>query len=181
MTRRDADATECDWLAFLYISDEMSADERERFEERLECDLAAQSALAEMVGLTTGILAARQSARPQFRTRPTIRRQDQRVVILIACACLALLAAIFPATNPPAVGPESLSQSPGDDTADQRVDELVNLWSAGGAVDASWELTDPATLENDANDVLLSDELNVPVWLLAAVSAGEAGQLPEIE
>ena len=187
MMRRDTDATECDWLAFLYISDEMSAAERLRFEERLAGDLQAQSALAEMVGLTAGILAARPNpepqahSQPQPRTSPVMRRKDSQIVILVACACLALLAAVLPATIPPAVAPKAVVRSTGHGMTGQQAGELVDLWSAGGAVDVSWELTDPTALESDGPDVLLSDDLNVPGWLLSAVSRGDTGPLREIE
>jgi hypothetical protein len=178
MTRRDSDATEYEWLAFLYISDEMSVEERDRFEEHLERNLSAQDALARTVGLTSRILTARST--PKLKSRTT-RQQGNRAVLLVASLCLASLVMILPPSFPPAAGPESLSQLPVDLLTDQRVGKLVNLWSTGGTEDRSWELTDLTVLENDTNDLLLSDDLNVPGWLMTAISAGEVGPALEMK
>lgn len=98
----DNNGQELEWLAFRYVSDELSESEREQFEKRLETDLSAQTALVDVMQQTQLLYAAlgsyqssdQKSVLPAKRStttrRPLLRRQS--ALVATAAAVLLLIA-----------------------------------------------------------------------------------------
>jgi len=95
----DNNGQELEWLAFRYISDEMSESERLQFEKRLETDLAAQTALVDAMQQTQLLYAALEAGSnidqttvlPAKRSATTRRILLRRQSTLIATAAAVLL------------------------------------------------------------------------------------------
>ena len=94
----NADNQDLDWLAFCYISDEMSESDRESFESRLESDSLAQQALVDAVEQTQLIYASRleteagqtvQLASVEAKTNPSWSKRPG--VLFTAAAAMLLI------------------------------------------------------------------------------------------
>ncbi|MDG1874227.1 MAG: hypothetical protein P8J27_09965 [Mariniblastus sp.] len=89
-----------DWLAFCYVSDELSESDREEFEARLASDAAAQQALIDAVEQTQVIYAGRRLAESShtiqisMSQRPPARSWLKRPGILFTAAAAMLLVVI---------------------------------------------------------------------------------------
>src|SRR5687767_2601083 len=91
------------WLAFRYVSDELSAEEVEQFEERLAVDQAAREAVAEAVLMCEAVSAGAAIA-PVGTVTPSIAvyrswRQHAGWAAVGAAACLLLVLAIRSGNN----------------------------------------------------------------------------------
>ena len=184
MTRQEFDAADSEWLAFLYISEEMSAEQRADFEARLAHDLAAQEALARTVHLASHLVAAR--PRQALPPQGPVQSYRSPGIVVAAAACAVLLAAILPTSENSQIETPHQVQTPYsqrsiDELADQRIGELVNLWSTGTTTDMDSSLVDSTSMDSDTNDLLLSEDLNVPSWLLSAISVDPSIPMSEMK
>lgn len=96
----DPRSNDLDWQAFLYASNELSADERAAFESRLANDQAAQEALASMVSLAEAVCAAESDAEISSNTvvasstqvaEGPSRRHQAALWMALGAACLAMI------------------------------------------------------------------------------------------
>jgi ferric-dicitrate binding protein FerR (iron transport regulator) len=154
------------WLAFRYVAGEMSLDETESFERRLDGDQEAREAVARAVELTGAVAAVRSGSIPTF-TLPR-RRRLVRVIVgvaaLAAAACLAWLVvtphagerlAVTPKVSPSAT--VTLAWSTLRQEREGEKDETTALLAANDDL--------PALSESDD-----SADAGLPLWLLDAAS-----------
>ena len=178
-----ATGSDLDWVALCYVGDELSAEDREVFEDRLAGDLAACEAvsramqLAESTALVFSVAAASEPdcRRPVEASAP--RRESRRVTIGVAVAVATVLLAVVPfvrQTSEPVVVEQ--------DT--RHADAIVAMWTGSRdlVTDSEHhenETQPPATdvVESDsapevaAADLEVGSSVDVPAWLLAAVKA----------
>lgn len=163
-----------DWRAFLYLAREMSAEETAAFELQLAQSQVAREALARAVRLTGTVAAA---CRPisvavsaDVAAHTASQRSWHRLVTILACAALVLVAVTFGLFD------QGGAKSPGlvQQRSDRNVDGLVALWTESSR-DAHHDEEELASADFDPNSLafLDSSELSVPSWMLAAV-AGDA-------
>ncbi len=157
------------WLAYRYVADEMSNDEREAFESRLAEDQAAREAVAASVELIGAVVMAERLA-PAARTRrPRVRTW------YAAAACLALAVggsvwALRPRT-PGVPGVVARPQMPTNGA-------VALAWSG---LQASGEDESPASSDliawidepvnaTDGSMLSSADESSLPGWLVEAAA-----------
>lgn len=176
------------WLAFRYISDEMSNAEVDAFEVHLapdspEFDLAACEAVARAVQLNDAVAVASEATiQPVEQTRVETSRRDvtaRRVSLLVASVTVIAVGwALTLPTSPPRVevvdSPAPLSiESPSDATG-----ELVLIW-AGSGDELLSAVEEVHVLPADDMPEYLSPD--VPDWLLAAVQTHDgSSSRPEV-
>ena len=144
-----------DWLAFRYISNEMTGAEAESFEQRLADDQSAREAVARAVDLSQAVSAVPRDVLP-------IRSRTRRVrpIHWFAAAAASLAAGVliyqsFQATSDPG--------------------RLAKLWAehfgqeAGDAAKAGL-LAGP----DEAMSIEEGDDLTVPAWMIEAVGASDS-------
>lgn len=152
--------------AFRYVANEMSADESDSFELAMLEDQALCDAVVQATTLTTAL--ATSAGRPQTTTvRPAVVaskaadvRSSNRSMAAIAtgiavCCCLGLLV--------------SISQPQPDSeiaiyTEQEDAELLVGVWTDEAMADSVIEVEDSE---------IVADELDVPDWLLAAVTMSD--------
>jgi anti-sigma-K factor RskA len=143
-----------DWLAHLYLLDEMSEEEAAAFEERLSNDEEAAAALSRGVVL---LEAVREVAIPAYQTVPVgaarPARRRQALAGFVATAVLIGLVCFL-----------SVSKTLDQIRPDRDAAELVSIWREA-AVDVAPE-AEVFSVEDDPTP--LSDD--VPDWLMAAVA-----------
>lgn len=178
------------WLAFRYISDEMSEAEVDAFETRLNpesdaFEVAACEAVARAVQLNDAVaVACEPVARPVSQlTRELTSRGDvaaRRVSVLAALVTVITVGwALTLPTSPSRVevvdSPAPLpAESPSDDTTG----ELVLMWADSGDELLS-AVEEIHVIPADAMPEYLSPD--VPEWLLAAVQTdGGSSTSPEV-
>lgn len=150
-----------EWLAFCYVADELSADERAAFEERLATDQAAREAVAAAVelSLATQWVVAEAEQPVVTKSQPTADTY-RRGWWSVALACGGLLALVVM---------NQLVWRPG--TSPEAARELALAWSATLPDDGSSESEDA-----NVNETLLMEplgeevEMDLPTWMVAAVS-----------
>ncbi len=178
------------WLAFRYVSDEMSDVEVDAFEVRLnpdspEFDLAACEAVARAVQLNDAVAMASEAAvRPvvEQASGQTSRRDvtARRVSLMVASVTVIAVGwALTLPTSPPrgqvvdSPAPQSVN-SPSDDATG----ELVLIWADSGDELLS-AVEEVHVLPADAMPEYLSPD--VPDWLLAAVQTHDGSSSnPEV-
>ncbi|WP_435018804.1 hypothetical protein TA3x_000790 [Tundrisphaera sp. TA3] len=144
-----------DWLAFLYVSDEMDDAGRAAFEDRLDRDQSAREAVAGAIGMAQVVAMA-----PTAASRPSpLRLPTRRLAGLAAAAGLvgASLIALRPAPAPAPDRPP--------------IAEIVQAWSdlrggrEPGPIDAELlaVVAEPADAEVETSAA-------PPSWLLIAAS-----------
>jgi len=167
-----------DWLAFQYLSDELSAEEHVKFESRLESDPEAQQALVDAMDLSQLIYAAVESSAAEkvelasSITNSTSNRQRQRRPILKRVeVLLAAAAALLFAISAWSMLPQTNSDS---DVADNQ--------SIPADLAVAWAETvqDKDLLVDNINDDIFGDENelasldfdtpNEEDWMLVALS-----------
>lgn len=190
-----------DWLAFRYVANEMSHDERQRFEERLSDDQAAREAVASAVELTQTIAsietvehAVELSARNVFQNR---RWQRATWTAAAMAGCLAvvlgwqLVGQLLKGNPSQRSGISHRRAASGSDS-----DKLAQAWldtagetfvflPAEAAAGETGSLTRSADLEGLAppevsTSILDSKDLEAPDWMMAAVS-GMSVEMSETE
>lgn len=166
-----------DWLAFRYISGEMTAEEADAFECRLADDQGAREAVAQAVALTAAVSLAAPSTREVLPLRRR-RLVSTWVIVAASAACLALLA--WPLFRSDA----QRRLTPAVAESDARSPEIALTWSdlrQSGEAGASASADGLAFLDEDAaeTDTIASNDINVvddavPHWLLEAASLRES-------
>ncbi len=153
---------ELDWLAFRYISNEMTATEADAFEQRLANDQLAREAVARAVDLVQAVadlpadvvsLATTQHS--PFAARSIRPRRVLGLKTWIAAAAAAIVIA--------ALGQQLLRDS-SDESA------LAKVWAKMRSGHDANDSSDRELLA-DSEDSMLDDEadLTVPAWLIEAV------------
>ena len=142
-----------DWLAFRYISNEMTPPEAESFEWLLADDQAAGEAVARAVDLSQAVAAVPQQVLP---LRSHSRRA--RPIRWIAAAAAVLVGSIF------------IFQSFHNSS---ELKALAKVWAKRLGQEA-FDLNDPALLADSEDPMSLDDEndLTVPSWMIEAVGGG---------
>lgn len=176
------------WLAFRYISDEMSEAEVDAFEARLNpaspaFEMAACEAVARAVHLNDAVAAASEVAvHPVKQTPVETSRRDvsaRRVSVLVASVTVMAVGwALTLPTSPPRVetvdSPALQSVEPPSDATG----ELVLIWADSGNELLS-SVEEAHVLPADDMPEYLSPD--VPDWLLAAVQTHDgSSSSPEV-
>ena len=166
-----------DWLAFCYVSGELSAAEETAFEERLVTDERACEAVARVTELSLAVAVVMVDAThcsgssPEFETnsgtgeQPVLRvlpsRWTSAALTFIAASTIA--AAMFVAVGSSGLTGNKIAKR--DST-----DRLVAAWAQGEAV------RNEADDDNDSIDAD-DDDLDPPDWMLAVVTSEEQSEL----
>lgn len=179
-----------DWLAFQYLSNELSDQESEAFEKLLADQQAARQALATATQLVAGLKSMEPlsveslatdnvstiTTRQSFETSsPALFRSQQWA--LVSCAAIVLLVTTFLLTKP--VSHQSASSHVAQSEPSQEdLEHVLDLWSES-AEDTSITVS---TLNSSSDSIELIDQQNVlaenqpleiPDWLYTAVSLPE--------
>ena len=169
----DNNGQEIEWLAFRYVSDEMSKPEREQFEKRLETASDAQTALVDVMQQTQLLYAAlgadQKTVLPAERSTTTRRPLFQRQSALIATAAAALLLiAGWSIFNGNQDRPGATATAPA--TNAQNSTELALVW-ANSLSERELELTDSELdeLVDEFEMVDFSADISSEDWMLAAL------------
>ncbi len=173
MNVKDTSFTESQfWQAFEYVAGDLSPEDSEAFELRLLDDVPLCEAVAAAVQMTSGIAACKvPSALSTNATGlPAVRRLENRssqtapasraIAAMIATSCCCLLLAFVLSTTHLKPGQTMAGNLQDADDAEW----LVSAWAAGKTDEPMWE-TDEREYEQ---------ELDVPEWMLAAVSLPDA-------
>lgn len=192
MTLTDSDLA---WQAFAYWSDELSPEERSRFEAQLEDDQQAREALARVVELSHAVIAAESLAPAPVCRAP--ERRSRRVAAWtagLAASALALLLG-FALGQRPEWPSLPAANRPIDPALASAWTDIRSNWSelvVSQQVVALESSADSATdevesLEQQTGSDWDSTSLEAPSWMTAAVlgqaAEGEAanGELPATE
>ncbi|MDZ4821282.1 MAG: hypothetical protein SGJ20_20160 [Planctomycetota bacterium] len=190
-----------EWLAFQYLSDELTPAEALVFEARMETDQAAREALAAAVELQQGALAVLRESRPlivpsQFPAAETFSPSQARSergwrrhlsgIFSVAAAC-AILIVLFQYWQTGKV-----SELPGGASSPDAA-EVAMLWSSLQQQNSASLELDAATQHSATNDVASADinpetissdflendvdPLVTPDWMVIALQP-ETEQLP---
>lgn len=181
----DFDPADLDWIAFQYLSNELSEQESESFETLLAERQDAREALAAATQLIAGLkmlepvpaLSVPVTAASQTvsRTRTTVFSRIQQWA-LISCAAALLLAATF-LLNRPADHDTTLTRRAQTEPSQEDLKHVLNLWSES-AEDSSVSIVfNPGFEANDLldqpNALAENQSLEIPDWLYTAVSLPE--------
>ena len=184
---------ELPWLAFLYVSEELTPDEVADFEERLLTDQAAREAVADAMKMADGLwmataldtfTARETSAAPKApaRSRRGLVRWAMWVGSTIVAAGLAFwvgwwFAQEVASPNRPAIAQPADSEpaSPSDADPLERIDgaeQLVGLWSNSRTLLEAWDSNrDPEFSSDEPIDRESQEpEEEAFAWMLAVVS-----------
>lgn len=172
-THKTTTEQDLDWLAFCYVTSELSAADLAAFEERLLVDEAACEAVARVMETNLVVAAAlvqSSGVKVESCEPPTLRQvgaaESPSRWTGTALTCLA--AAAIAATMVIAVGSSALN---GSKVAKRDgTDRLVAAWAQGESV------RNQADDDSDALDQS-NDDLDPPDWMLAAVTAEEQAEL----
>lgn len=173
-------ASDLEWQAFQYVSDELSESETQAFEALLAEQQVARDALVTATQLVAGLnsIAPQPAVQPARKTSSQPRSIAARPVLwgllASAVAILLLVPALFksPATSDsPAVPTAQTEPTPED------AEHLLDLWSESSAessVAVSLNTGSEALDFSDQQNVLADNQsLEVPDWLYTAVSLPE--------
>jgi len=176
-----------DWLAARYVLDELTAADRDAFEERLADDQAARDAVVQATEL---VVAVAEFGRPAIGSHRSVRRLS-RVGALAALSVLATTAALVAVlvlpTDPQSDDLARRSPEPSESSDAEDVDDVVALWSisrvhemVGESDVASADLADSELIGGRGSyDLNASgNSLEPPTWMMAAVSL-ESEPTPE--
>jgi len=159
------DAADLGWLAFQYVSDELSADEVVQFEAHLAGDQAAREAVAEAVLLCQAVAAGEEIVPVAAE-----RRSWAQHAVWAAIGAAACLAIVFALREPIGKVQNSAARRPG--AVDLTSAELALVWAQ------NLELPDAASSDEEdlglAVDVRESDrDVLVPAWMLEALGGSQ--------
>jgi hypothetical protein len=177
---------ECNWIAFRYVSGEMTDEESRLYEQRLVDDEAACDAVARATELHEAVRFASNDPIALRRSPQVIGRRHPAIWAAVAAACLVLAAVLL--RRPFDHRPEQPIASTSENRPDSSDGEPAS-------VSLAWaELQNMSAHEDDSSAVPqwlgTTDsqfvtgepgltgagitELEVPQWLLTAVSSGSA-------
>lgn len=166
--------SDLDWLAFCYVANELSADERASFESRLADDQSACEAVARAVELVQAVALAetceRERPMPASITRRTTWPRRLAWMSVGASAALVLVAA--------ALGWQSISGWFAPPPADRG--RLAEVWSQTRDEVRQIVHTEPLELPPVMETDFPSDE-TLPSWITAAVFNQAASAEPELD
>ena len=171
------------WLAFRYISDEMSDVEVAEFESRLDHDsprfeLAACEAVVQAVRLSDAVVLAAEPAVPCFVSPSSLNGTIRRYVVArrvsLLAASITVLAVGWALTLPTSSPRLEVVDSPAPPQAEHSFDlpgELVQIWASSDD-----ELVSPTEYVQllPVDDLPEHFRTYVPDWLLAAVQSRDA-------
>lgn len=162
------------WQAFCYVHGELSADEAEQFELQMLDDAELCALVADTSLLTAAIAATDQRPRqrpvspavshPAVAVRDTVSIAHYLAVTSVVCCCA--VAAVILARNEFRT-PGAVTVSTGSSDAAF----LVNAWADGRTPETEPDATDPESADDD--------DLVVPDWMLAALSADDIAEPAE--
>lgn len=177
MNPQTATDVELDWIAFCYLSDELSAEDRDVFESRLADDLTACEAVARAMQLAESMACAiPDDDRTVQSASPAPRRASGRASVAVAVAVVTLLLAIVPLFQQ---SDERLAV----EQETQDADAIVAMWSGSRELidqdvdqeqrplQPSNELAGADAPEANQEIAAVDSSVDVPAWLLAAVKA----------
>ena len=148
--------------AFRYVSSEMDAAERLRFEVALESDAAAQQALVDVVCLSEAVAIGTCDAILAKQQRTEQRRSRRHISALAALtACLAIACVAMLLVENQDSDPIAESVAP---TTIEAESEVVSLWSDLHS-DVVLAEPQPEAPELTADDAVSGD---FPAWMIAA-------------
>ena len=153
---------ELSWLAFRYIADELSAEQRDTFEQRLAVDQQAREEVARAVEMTQAVACVHAQA-PAVSLRP---RRWLRPVTWTVAAAAVLLIAVFIVPHVLPIGDQAL---------------LARMWFRSTMDEPLAEPDVTELLAGTDDPTSISDELDltVPAWLIEAVSGSLDSQRPD--
>lgn len=163
---------ELDWLAFRYITGELSAVDGQAFEARLESDLDACEAVARAVQLVE-TLALGVGSVHKVLAMPVVEVQSDSMSGLAAgnnwrTARRWALTAVSGAAALVVIGVLSLRTEPRVEMVEPSVVEIwADSWHADGE-------PEPVAVEIPNADLADADDLVAPGWLMAAVQGDPA-------
>lgn len=152
-----------EWLAFQYVSEELSAEVAAHFEDRLAVDQSAREAVAEAMLLWQTIAAGARIAEPARTSRSWYEHAGWAAVGAAACLAVIVVLRSWPQPAPIAARPQA---------AGVASTELALVWAQRDSYAAA-EASDVVVDEDHglAVDVREIDrEFVVPAWMLEAVS-----------
>ncbi len=153
------------WQAFLYVSGELSADDAQAFEDQMLEDSLLCEAVVQASRLTSAVADSLRVSPPTVvatpNRRPIRNRREVFAACVAVCCCCCLVAVLV--TVQFAATPETQVSFSGPTEAEQ----LVDAWADSFSNDFSTEA--------DHGD-FVQQELDVPDWMMAAVSLDAAGE-----
>lgn len=158
------DYGDLDWLAFLYLSGELSLEEHAAFEQRLAHEQDACDALVRATRLIGALTTESPVCVPRVE-RP-IQHGWRAFAGVLTTAALVLVGVSLVAVRPLGVNRNQTSEEP--------IRELVSLWR-----DAETEEADEAERDRASSLDTEVDELTIPSWLLAALDTDQSNQADE--
>ncbi len=174
---------ELDWQAFQYVAGELSPDDCEAFERRLEHDQSAREAVAGAVEVAQCTVAAERelTARTPAAAQTSSAWVRQLSVILSTATCLALFVAIHGMPRP-----ERLFRSHQQgELAPARLSELAVIWSESredwdesiwDSESEAGESFDPLSVL-DAMEAGMDEAVDADDWIQQAVfTVGRRGE-----
>jgi hypothetical protein len=167
------------WLAYRYLTGELSDDEAAACEARLADDLSLQLALAECVSLVGGLARLSQRAAVRPTSRGAAGRDGSfRPSPVWAAAAVGLLAVGLLFTSA-LVAPQQMAWQDGEGPSQQVLNpsSVVAMWSQLGDESETSPDRSGRGLKFDAWD---DEELDIPDWMLVAV-LDESDESDEIE
>lgn len=149
------------WLAFAYLSGELSDTETRAFEARLAHDTGAQTALADIVSLTTGICETAVAGAGKLSRRDSIRAVRWSGGAVAAAVCLLAIGLLLPSLSVDSHGTVQMADAHFDHEL-LTSDEFLAAWSTLSREAIGDE--SPHLHDDDAEGTL-----DVPDWMLVAV------------
>lgn len=175
-TPQTATGGDLDWVAFCYVADELSANDRESFEQRLAEDTNACEAVARAMRVAEATSMAfhsiadnSASVEPEISSRG---RRNTRATAVAATVAVVLVAML-------SVMPRFDTEPAADSAEVADASEIVGLWTTSQDLmtESSAESNEPPASEGlKANETSLAElSVDVPDWLLVALEAESAG------
>lgn len=175
------DKSELTFQAFRYISEEMTSDEREQFEELLAASQEAREEVAVAVELSQAVALAQSHHELARPTAWATWSNRVRWMLVGTAACLAVVGMsklLEPSGESIAERPSAAAQSLAVAWLDSQdlTDEAI---SSEDETDQDATATEPTVDDLTASEeVVVAEDVAVPGWLLAAVSS-ERVKAPE--
>lgn len=182
---QDKNHSELEWLAFQYISGEMSAVEAELFEGRLAEDQRAREAVARAVEVAQVSLMAMEHVAAIEPARQT-KRTRSRPLVWTLCGVAASVAVAIMVVPWSKVLPKHQDNLVHNAVVGLETRDLAIVW-ATARTDLAAELAvadDESLPGNAAHDGSGTDEIETPSWMFIAVAGltgGRDRQKPVVE